>query len=125
MTTTSNMSNSNFQDPQTQSVDPARLASGTWCHRKQKTIGQGDIDASYSADRIGMGKPVRKPFSWNGSLWVCVGKHGRADEIVAETYRLTHPSTFDGIPTTYAARAKEGDAARADHKGYYLSLIHI
>ena len=44
-------------------IDPARLASGEWCHRAQKTLGQGDIYASYSADRIGMGQPVRKPFT--------------------------------------------------------------
>jgi len=49
-------------------IDPARLASGQWCHRANKTIGQGDISKSYSADRIGMGQPVRKPFEWQGGL---------------------------------------------------------
>jgi hypothetical protein len=44
------------------SIDPKRLQAGTWCHRANKTIGQGDISASYSADRIGMGQPVRKAF---------------------------------------------------------------
>ena len=45
--------------PQIQLVDPERFAPGTWCHRTEKTIGEGDIAASYSADRIGMGQSVR------------------------------------------------------------------
>lgn len=36
-------------------VDPARLESCQWCHRAQTTVGQGDIAASYSADRISLG----------------------------------------------------------------------
>ena len=46
----------------THSVDPARFRWGTWCHRTDKMIAEGDIAASYSADRIGMGQPVSKPF---------------------------------------------------------------
>jgi len=109
-------------DPQIQPVDPARLASGAWCHRRQKTIGQGDISASYSADRIGMGKPVRKPFSWNGGLWICVGMCGRAGEVSAEAYRLAHPQALDGSPTTYAEKTRNGDAARADPNGFYHGM---
>lgn len=105
-----------------QPVDPARLASGEWCHRRQKTIGQGDISASYSADRIGMGKPVRKPFSWNGALWVCVGKSGRADDVSAEGYRLTLARAYDGVPMTYAEKVRCGNAARADPNGFYHGM---
>ncbi len=43
-------------------VDPSRLASGQWCHKAEKQIGEGDIRASYSADRIGMSQPVRRPW---------------------------------------------------------------
>jgi len=105
-----------------QPVDPARLASGEWCHRREKAIGQGDISASYSGDRIGMGKPVRKPFSWKGGLWICVGTSGRADEISAKAYRLIDPRAFDGIPISYAERSRHGDAARADPNGYYHGM---
>lgn len=103
-------------------IDPARLASGQWCHRAQKTIGQGDISASYSADRIGMGQPVRKPFTWQGGLWVCVGKDHRNGGS-AEAYRLMHPMMYDGLPVTYAGKTRDGDAARADPKGFYHGMI--
>ena len=75
-------------DPHAVMVEPERLASGKWCHHAQKTLGQGDISASYSADRIGMGQPVRKPFTWNGGLWVCVGIRYRGGAETAEAYRL-------------------------------------
>ena len=104
-------------------VDPARLASGQWCHRAGKTIGEGDINASYSADRIGMGQPVRKPFSWRGALWVTVGNRYRGKGTVcAEAYRLTHPAAFEGEPTTYAEKTRDCDAARADPLGFYHGM---
>lgn len=96
---------------QTQSVDPARLQSGRWCHRADKTIGEGDIHASYSADRIGMGKKLRKPFSWKGGLWVCVGIAGRRGEVSAEAYRLVHPQIFNGEPVTYGVKTANGEGA--------------
>lgn len=103
-------------------IDPARLATGRWCHRAQKTIGQGDISKSYSADRIGMGQKVRKPFDWQGGLWVCVGKRYNSGEVSAEAYRLVHPQMFDGEPMTYAERVRDGDAARADANGFYHGM---
>lgn len=89
-------------------------------------IGEGDISASYSADRIGMGKPVRKPFSWSGGLWVCVGTSGRAGEVSAEAYRLVHPQVFEDRPATYAERTRNGDVARTDPDGFYhgMSVKH-
>ena len=107
----------------TQCVDPARLQSGRWCHRAEKTIGEGDIHASYSADRIGMSKPLRKPFSWKGGLWVCVGIARRGDELCAEAYRLVHPQVFDGEPVTYGAKTANGNAARADPNGFYHGML--
>jgi hypothetical protein len=103
-------------------IDPARLAHGQWCHRREKTIGQGDIDASYSAERIGMGQPIRKPFEWQGSLWVCVGTSGMNGKSTAEAYRLIHPQTFDEEPTTYREKLKDPDAARADPSGFYHGM---
>jgi len=49
-------------------VDPDRLASGRWDHRLEKQVGEGDIVGSYSADRIGLGRPLRRPFRWRGGL---------------------------------------------------------
>jgi hypothetical protein len=108
-------------------IDPARLASGEWCHRTDRTIGQGDINASYSADRIGMGQPIRRPFAWRGGLWVYVGGSSRGKATIsAEAYRLTHPSVFDGELTTYREKTMDGDAARGDPKGFYhgMSVKH-
>ena len=33
---------------QPQRVDPARLEAGRWCSNADKTLGEGDIRASYS-----------------------------------------------------------------------------
>lgn len=104
-------------------IDPARLATGRWCHRANKTLGQGDIAKSYSADRIGMDQPVRKPFEWKGGLWVCVGIGYQCGGVAsAEAYRLVHPQVFCGESVSYAERVRNGDAARADANGFYHGM---
>ncbi len=103
----------------THSVDPARLQWGIWCHRANKEIGEGDIAASYSADRIGMGQPVRKPFEWKGSLWLCVSMgHNQA-----EAYQLKHPQAFGGQPLTYRERVMSADEGRAHPEGFYHGML--
>ncbi len=96
-------------------VEPSRLAFGTWCHASEKQIGEGDIRASYSADRIGMVQPIRKPFRYSGELWVCVGTGPSG----AEAYRLVHPSLYGGTTRTYAERCRDGDRTRGDPAGFY------
>lgn len=96
-------------------VEPSRLAFGSWCHALAKQIGEGDIRASYSADRIGMGQPIRKPFRYAGELWVCVGTY-RAG---AEAYRLVHPSLYGSTARSYHGRCRDGDRARGDPAGFY------
>lgn len=104
-------------------IDPARLAPGQWSHRLNKTVGEGDIHASYSGDRIGMGQPIRKPFEWRCSLWVCVGNRTLGpDRVETEVYRLVLPSLFDGEPTTYAEKTCKGEAARSDPDGFYHAM---
>jgi hypothetical protein len=100
-------------------VEPLRLAFGAWCHASEKQIGEGDIRASYSADRIGMGQPIRKPFGYAGELWVCVGTGPSG----AEAYRLVHPSLFSGTPRTYHDRRRDGDLARGDPAGFYDGIV--
>lgn len=109
-----------------QKIDPARLAPGEWCHRAEKTVGEGDIHASYSADRIGMGQPVRKPFTWKGASWVCVSFRYDGGEVFAETYRLVLPLAFEGAPASYHAKTADGETARADPNGFYhgMSVRH-
>lgn len=96
-------------------VEPSRLACGAWCHVSEKQIGEGDIRASYSADRIGMGQPIRKPFRYAGELWVCVGTGPSG----AQAYRLVHPSVFGGTACSYHDRCRAGDRARGDLAGFY------
>jgi hypothetical protein len=103
-------------------VDPARLDAGTWCHRAEKMLGEGDISCSYSADRIGMDQPVRKPFSWQGGLWVCVSIATRGGELSAEAYRLMHPQVYDGQTFSYRERVQNGHQGRADPDGFYHGM---
>lgn len=107
----------------THAVDPARLAYGEWNHRLERTVGEGDIRASYSADRIGMGQPLRKPFAWRGALWVAVSSRGPANALNIEAYSLTHPAAFDGPTGTYAEITRDGDAARANPMGFYHGMM--
>jgi hypothetical protein len=103
-------------------VDSARLEYGTWCHQADKTVGEGDIAASYCADRIAMTGSIRKPFRWQGSDWVCVGKSFRGGVNSAEAYRLVHPQQLQGDSTTYREKTRDGDAARADPNGFYHGM---
>lgn len=103
-------------------VDPARLEFGRWCHRTERTVAQGDINGSYSADRIGMGQPVRKPFTWRGAQWVCTGMEWRDGIASAEAYRLVDPWIFDGELVSYATKVANAEAARADPNGFYHGM---
>lgn len=94
------------------------LAHGTWCQRSNRTVGEGDISASYSADRIGSNEPVRKPFTHEGQKWVCADSDGRA----AHCYILVHPSCFDGDSFTYVQRVRNGHDGRHDSKGFYHGM---
>lgn len=100
-------------------VDPARLASGVFDPATGRTTGEGDIAASYSADRIGMGRPLRRPFPWRGGQWVCtgLGPHG------TEVYRLLDPTAFPGAPTTYPEKTRHAEAARRDPLGFYHGMV--
>jgi hypothetical protein len=110
------------------SVHASRLAYGQWNEAKQLDEGEGDIHASYSADRISANAPIRKPFRHDGSLWVCTGiganrrSHGGQQEFHA--YRVFPKLLFTGTPTTYAAKSsiEEGEMARNDPNGFYHGM---
>ena len=104
--------------PKEYRVDPSRLASGTWCHTRDRCIGEGDIAASYSADKIGLEGKVRKPFVWQNSLWVCTGTHSKS----AEAYRLVPERFFDGEPTTYNEVAMLPFEQRIKPEGFYHGM---
>jgi hypothetical protein len=106
----------------TYAVDPARLDSGTWCHAANKTLREGDIASSYSADRIGMEKPILGAFRWQGAEWVCVSLQWRDGVPSAEAYKLIDARVFAGEPVTYSARVANGDEARSDPNGFYHGM---
>lgn len=105
----------------TYEIEPDRLAHGNWSHELNKTFGEGDISASYSADTIGMHGRVRKPFVFQGVLWVCVGRCSHPREQV-KAYRLVHEHRFEGEPTTYAEKTRDCEAARNDPNGFYHGM---
>ncbi len=86
----------------------------------------GDISESYSADRIACGQPVRKPFQYDGDLWICTSITGSGLTVSGNTeheaYRLIPERMFSGTPTTYAARTgsfEMAETARNDPEGFY------
>ncbi|MCP5366717.1 MAG: hypothetical protein H6907_09925 [Hyphomicrobiales bacterium] len=109
-------------NPVIEEIDPSRLESGAYCHRLEKTVGEGDVHASYSADRIGMRQPVRRPFSWRGGPWVCTGIIHKDGTLSAEAYRMIHIDAFDGTPITYAEKTANAEQARNDPMGFHHGM---
>ncbi|AJE47980.1 hypothetical protein [Celeribacter indicus] len=99
-------------------VDPARLASGAWCHTRDRQIGEGDISASYSADKIGLEGRVRSPFKWQNALWVSVGGTSKGDYRAVQAYRIIERRFFDGTPITY----QESVSAPKPLEGFYHGM---
>jgi len=104
-------------------VDPARLAMGTWCQSSDRQIGEGDIYASYSADKIGMNQPIRKPFRWKNGLWVCTAIKSISGERSLEAYRLISAENFDGGPETYREVTINNAARRQSGMGFYHGML--
>jgi hypothetical protein len=113
------VANPEVADSLTFAVDPVRLAPGNWGRGTDDAIGEGDIAASYSADRIAMGQSIRKPFRWQGSDWVCVSTQCRDGVQSAQAYRVVHATQFPGNPASYRDKTRDGDAARSDPNGFY------
>lgn len=115
-----------IETKQKMAVDPDRLRSGTWSEQFNKTVGEGDIAASYSADRIGMGEKIRQPFIHEGEVWVCVGRRGRGP--TAEAYRLVPIDWYteqltDQFFGSYAEKTVNAEWARQDPNGFYHGVI--
>lgn len=104
-------------------VDPARLCMGEWSHVKQRVLGKGDIAASYSAEKIAYGKPIRPPFHWQGMLMVNTSACLNRGNDSREAYRLIPLEQFEGDPCTYRERGLQMDAARCDPHGFYHGMI--
>tara|TARA_R110000744_G_scaffold355384_1_gene461908 strand:+ start:12398 stop:13477 length:1080 start_codon:yes stop_codon:yes gene_type:complete len=47
-------------------LEPDRFAPGEFCYKRERTVGEGDIVSSYSADKIALANTIRTPFSWKG-----------------------------------------------------------
>ncbi|MCB9839013.1 MAG: hypothetical protein H6813_06710 [Phycisphaeraceae bacterium] len=107
-------------NPTVFAVDADRLVWSDGRHSPE-----GYICASYSADRIALGKPIRKPFKFRSQLWVCVGILGGTTTI-AKAYRLVPAEHFDGQATTYPDKTRDAAAARRDPNGFYhgMTVLH-
>ncbi|UWQ19074.1 hypothetical protein [Jannaschia sp. M317] len=103
-------------------VDPARLESGTWCHERDRQIGEGDIAASYSADKIALEGRVRSPFTYRNTLWVCTGMVSHSSTRAATAYQLLPARFFDGMPISYHEISMLGDEARNRLEGFYHGM---
>lgn len=108
--------------PKTFLVDPARLNSGWWCLERDRQIGEGDIAASYSADKIALEGRVRSPFKWQNVLWVSVGSAWPVDKSGVQAYRLLRARFFDGTPISYHENTMLGDEARTRPEGFYHGM---
>lgn len=84
----------------------------------------GDIDASYSADKIDSGT-IRKPFVWQSNLMVTTSLRSMGGHMYeAEAYKIVLLREFSGTPTTYSAKGKDDcwEAARNDPLGFYHGM---
>lgn len=104
-------------------VDPSRLAMGTWCQKSDRQIGEGDIYGSYSADKIGMSEPIRRPFRWQNGLWVCTSIRGHSGMKSHEAYRLITAESFDDEPLTYRQITTNSAAHRKSGLGFYHGML--
>ncbi len=109
---------------ETHELEPDRFALGVFCYQRERTVGEGDIVSSYSADKIAESGTVRNPFTWKGQKWVMTDGRGNC----IETYQLVHPDTFPRKATTYAQKTFSdcGAAARDDPNGFYdgMTVAH-
>lgn len=112
-----------FKTPGVFLVDPSRLASGAWCHTKDRQIGEGDIHASYSADKIGLEGKVRRPFSWQNGLWTCTSIRTIDREATFEAYCLIPAAHFGGTPEPYGKAIMNSAARRECGKGFYHGML--
>ena len=112
--------------PQEYRVDPARFEFGTWCHDRDRQIGEGDISASYSADTIGLEGRVRKPFVWQNALWVNTGTISNGPHRSVSAYSLIPVRFFEGEPQTYNQIVQDNVSARKRPEGFYhgMSVKH-
>jgi hypothetical protein len=76
--------------------------------------------ATYSADRIGEGKPIRKPYAFNGGLWVSTGGGGIVGSIVIRLYRIVELADFEGASHSY--RECNWDVMRVSPMGAYHGM---
>jgi hypothetical protein len=115
-------------NPDKFAVSPSRLVFGRWNETKQRDEGEGDIYASYSADRIGANNSIRKPFRCGDSLWVCTSITGKyltqGGQQEFEAYTVVPKLLFNATPTTYNAKSsvRDGEMARKDPKGFYHGM---
>ena len=107
------------ENQKTHAVPASRLAMGKWCHETNKQVGQGDISAANSADKIAFESKIRKPFRLQGWLHATVSLQGTASDTNATAYRLFDLSNFDGVPQTYLEASRKPKRG----SGFYHGML--
>jgi len=110
------------QRPPHVAVDPARLQHGQWCPTREEYVGEGDIVASYSADKIALAGVIRRPFPWHENLWVNVGEMHWGSQSQITAYRLEPAEAFAEEIVSYAEKTVDCEAARNDPLGFYHGM---
>lgn len=104
-------------------VPAERLEMGTWCHTRDRMIGEGDIYRAYSADTIALEGRVRRPFQFRGALYATTSVHG-GETVKAEAYNLQRPEFFTEQTVTYHERCQSNNP-RDNTNGFYHGMqIH-
>lgn len=103
-------------------VNPDRFRDAVWSNGRllQKA---GDIDISYSADRIGMGRSIATPFLFRDRAWVCVGLYGEGRDRRAVAYQLVLPEVLGEECIEYETRAQGAHGDAPHQLGYYHGVL--
>ena len=84
---------------------------------------------SYSADKIGESKTVRKPFKFEGVFYVSTGGHlGKNSLPAEEAYQLVPRDQFQGLVKWYGQKLREtqvdwGEQRRNQPEGFYHGML--
>jgi hypothetical protein len=115
-----------MREDEVETETPAEGHAPTAVYAARLQYDGGDINESYSADRIASGQPVRKPFQHDGALWICTSITGSGLTVSGssehEAYQIVPQHMFAGTPITYGTRTSAGEsaeAARKDPNGFY------
>lgn len=87
-----------------------------------------EMEDSYSGDRISEHQPVRKPFKYDGKLYISVGGFSGKSHSEEDAYQLVPRGEFTGEGRTYSVPAGREyeeyyESLRNDPMGFYHGMV--